>query len=412
MFSSSIFSQETSINRTYNTQEYESNIQFSSTSKNEIETQYFDFKKNPKLLERNINIIFHVLWNNQSQRLSQSTLENEIALLNNNFSEISFQSGHQSDPKGLYKSSHINDSQIEFCLISSTYLRRNVENINQVNYQNTSQKYWDINNDMKYDSKGGLDIVLPENILNIWIVNLEDSNAGFAQMPGNNSKTDGIVIDYQYISGHRDSHDEYSQGATLTHLIGNYLNLYDLWNPNCEDDKVSDTPIHNAPNYGCPEFAHLSSCDPNAFVVEMSMNYMDNTNDECQYMFTHGQVVRMQAILSEDGYRNNLTETLNCSSEEGIEEPIVESRSTENEDIDEDVIIYPNPTENGIWIELSNSKVYKIQILNQAGKVFYNGIFKAPNRKYIDLKAIATPGIYFVSFTSENESKTKKIILQ
>jgi hypothetical protein len=50
---------------------------------------------------------------------------------------------------------------------------------------------------------------------------------------------------------------------TLTHLMGNYLNLYDLWNESqpCADDYVDDTPIHNAPNGRFWQYRHVSTCD-------------------------------------------------------------------------------------------------------------------------------------------------------
>jgi hypothetical protein len=119
-------------------------------------------------------------------------------------------------------------------------------------------------------------------------------------MPGGPSATDGIVLDYRFLGSLGTVKAPYDQGKTLTHLVGNYLGLNDLWgNGHCADDLVDDTPPHNAPNFGCPGYRHISTCDDNP--VEMTMNFMDNTDDACMYMFTAGQVRRMRAALGESG---------------------------------------------------------------------------------------------------------------
>ena len=50
------------------------------------------------------------------------------------------------------------------------------------------------------------------------------------------------------------------------------------------------------PNYGTPGFPHIS-CEngPNG---DMFMNYMDYVDDAAMFMFTPGQVTRMNATLA------------------------------------------------------------------------------------------------------------------
>ena len=74
-------------------------------------------------------------------------------------------------------------------------------------------------------------------------------------MPGGPVATDGIVIDYRYFGTGGTAIAPYDEGRTLTHLVGNYLNLHDLWNDvsRCSDDEVADTPVHNGPNYALPK---------------------------------------------------------------------------------------------------------------------------------------------------------------
>ena len=80
------------------------------------------------------------------------------------------------------------------------------------------------------------------------------------------------------------------------------MNLRHIWgDATCGSDLVSDTPSHNTANYGCPTFPHYSTCSGSP--VEMTMNYMDYSNDACMYMFTIGQKNRMRAIFNSGGPR-------------------------------------------------------------------------------------------------------------
>ncbi|KAA6447013.1 hypothetical protein DX928_23535 [Bacillus swezeyi] len=60
-------------------------------------------------------------------------------------------------------------------------------------------------------------------------------------------------------------------------------------------DYVDDTPNQAKQNYGTPTYPHIS-CD-NGPHGDMFMNYMDYVNDETMFMFTAGQVARMDACL-------------------------------------------------------------------------------------------------------------------
>ena len=86
----------------------------------------------------------------------------------------------------------------------------------------------------------------------------------------------------------------YNLGRTLTHELGHYFNLRHIWGSGfCGNDFVADTPQHNTSNGGCPPSNHLSTCPGTP--LELTMNYMDYTNDACMYMFTAGQTARMIA---------------------------------------------------------------------------------------------------------------------
>jgi PKD repeat protein len=75
---------------------------------------------------------------------------------------------------------------------------------------------------------------------------------------------------------------------------------------------VSDTPVHEQANAGCPSFPHNinSQCNPGPN-GEMYSNYMDYTDGVCQNIFTQGQVARMNAVLA--GTRANLISASNLA---------------------------------------------------------------------------------------------------
>jgi len=85
------------------------------------------------------------------------------------------------------------------------------------------------------------------------------------------------------------------------------LNLRHIWgDATCGNDLVGDTPLHNTYNFGCPPANHRSTCSGTP--VEMTMNYMDYTDDVCMYMFTIGQKTRMNAVFASGGPRNSFAQ--------------------------------------------------------------------------------------------------------
>ncbi|MFT5254000.1 MAG: hypothetical protein ACI87N_003060, partial [Flavobacteriales bacterium] len=65
----------------------------------------------------------------------------------------------------------------------------------------------------------------------------------------------------------------------------------------------SDTPVHKTYNFGVPTYPYESSCLP--VHNEMTMNYMDYTDDRGMYMFTNGQKSRMSALFVSGGARSS-----------------------------------------------------------------------------------------------------------
>lgn len=133
--------------------------------------------------------------------------------------------------------------------------------------------------------------------LNIWVCDISRSILGYAQFPGGNPATDGVVIGTSYFGI---TSGAYGLGRTATHEIGHYLNLRHIWGDGgcSQDDFVLDTPTSDRSNGGCPTFPTVHCNTP-----DMTMNYMDYTYDNCMYMFTDGQRNRMRAIFQSGGER-------------------------------------------------------------------------------------------------------------
>lgn len=162
-----------------------------------------------------------------------------------------------------------------------------------VERHNDRTKFWGTNDAVKlaYPPSD------PEHQLNIWVCDISRSILGYAQFPGGNPATDGVVIGGPYFGI---TSGVYGQGRTATHEIGHYLNLRHIWGDGgcSQDDFVLDTPVSDRYNSGCPSFPTLH-CN----TADMTMNYMDYTYDQCMYMFTDGQRNRMRPIFATGGFR-------------------------------------------------------------------------------------------------------------
>lgn len=122
---------------------------------------------------------------------------------------------------------------------------------------------------------------------------------GFAYYPSiladpTYSVLDGVVLDWRSLPG--GTFDIYSEGDTAPHEVGHWLALYHTFEGKCsaKNDYVSDTPAEFAPAFACP-VGRDSCATPSRPGVDPIYNFMDYTQDSCMFMFTPGQVERMQA---------------------------------------------------------------------------------------------------------------------
>lgn len=255
-----------------------------------------------------IPIIFHIVYSAGQAVPDKADVLEQIEALNRDFGEYKAPMESYIVNEVQMLTEYASDPGVFFCLPENDVIGNPID---PIQYVETDIPAWYPDDAMKKTTNGGVPNWSPDKFLNVWVVYLEDNWSGYAQMPGGPSSTDGIVIDARYMVN--DSTDEwygkyYAQGKTLTHLVGTYLGLYELWDEfvPCNDDKVDDTPIHNTINYFSGEINyHISLCD-SIYQAEMIMNFMDNTDDKILNMFTQGQKNRMKAVLSTSGLRGQL----------------------------------------------------------------------------------------------------------
>lgn len=231
-----------------------------------------------------IPVVFNVIYKTTAQNVSQAKLDAQIAVLNADFNATN---ADFSNVPSIFQPVAANVG-IRFV-------------IQAVNKKKTNKTSWSTNDAVKKTTLGGLNPTDPAHYLNIWVCNLGNGILGYAQFPGGSSATDGVVILYSSLPG--GSAAPYNKGRTATHEVGHYLNLRHIWgDATCGSDLVSDTPLHNTANYGCPASGHKSTCTGTP--VEMTMNYMDYTDDACMYMFTNGQKSRILSVFAAGGARS------------------------------------------------------------------------------------------------------------
>jgi hypothetical protein len=232
-----------------------------------------------------IPVVVNVLYRTTAQNISNAQIQSQIDVLNNDFNALN--SDYNSVPS-LFSGVKAN--------VGITFV------LDQVIRKSTTKTSWGTSDAMKKTAQGGLAPTSPTTKLNLWSCNIGGGILGYAQFPGGASATDGVVIDSRYFGLSGAANAPFNLGRTGTHEVGHWMNLRHIWgDANCGSDLVSDTPTHNEANYGIPAYPHYSTCSGTP--VEMTMNYMDYTDDAGMYMFSQGQKTRMAAIFLSGGPR-------------------------------------------------------------------------------------------------------------
>ncbi len=260
-----------------------------------------------------IPVVFHIVHNGDAlgvnENLPESLILAQLSQLNQDFALLNADAGLIP---GLFQPVAAN-TEIQFCLAQRKPDGTPTNGINRVQYAQASWTTGQVNSTLKPQT-----IWDRNQYLNVWSVVFGGTSSnvlGFAQFPGGNANTDGVVVAWNTVGSlaqPNPASTNYGKGRTLAHEVGHWLNLRHIWgDATCGNDFVDDTPVHQTSNSGCPAFPKTNNCAGGPW-TEMTMNYMDYTFDACMYMFTVGQKNRMRAVLNPGGFRFSLNSSLGC----------------------------------------------------------------------------------------------------
>jgi hypothetical protein len=272
-----------------------------------------------------IPVVFNIIKTVQDPFVSNAQILSQLDVLNEDFRRLN------SDANDDWIQAA--DCEIEFCLASRDIDGHAISGIRRKNVSTTgfsgnagALTY----NDLKTETFGiGIAKTPSTDYLNIWVTDIFNSCTGsdilgYAQFPGGDSETDGIVIHYIAFGTIGTAIAPYDLGRTATHEVGHWLNLYHPWGfaedqdeDPCDieydvdfcdvDDLVDDTPNTEEVHFSCNQ-GPFFSCNTS----DMVANYMDYSDDACMNLFTQGQKTRMVAIL--DLERNSLLQSEGCTA--------------------------------------------------------------------------------------------------
>lgn len=244
-----------------------------------------------------IPVVFHIVLINPAI-ISEAQIQAQLDTLNN------YIAGNNADSINIpnYFKPFFGKSVVKFCLARRSPSHQTTNGI--IRKRTTKQSFY-IDDAVKNNSTGGDDAWDPNKYLNIWISNLSSGMNGYATFPNMSSiDNQGIVISYTTLPSALPS--SFNQGKTLLHEVGHFFNLYHIWgddNGGCTgSDFCDDTPNQANATFGSHTGMITDSCSISTPGI-MYQNYMDYSNDDCLFMFTKDQVLRMETTLKNFRYR-------------------------------------------------------------------------------------------------------------
>ena len=140
--------------------------------------------------------------------------------------------------------------------------------------------------------------------LNLYITGIGGGTLGYATYPsefGTSPNLDGVVVRFDTLPG--GAMAPYNLGDTATHEVGHWLGLLHTFEGGCSNtnDGVRDTPAEAFGAIGCP--IGRDTCTGKYKGLDPVTNFMNYSDDDCMFLFTAGQVSRMQSQWAT--YRNS-----------------------------------------------------------------------------------------------------------
>lgn len=170
---------------------------------------------------KTVQTVFHVIHDGPEGNLTQSTVDSQIQVLNQDYKDYGF----------------------AFNLTATNY----VDNRSWFRFITPDSS---LQSQMKQSLRQG-----DASTLNLYSVNFSNNLLGYATFPWNvndNLTDDGVVFQFSTVPGGEEL--GYNMGKTATHEVGHWLGLYHVFQGGCSPpgDFVDDTPPQAVPTSGCP----------------------------------------------------------------------------------------------------------------------------------------------------------------
>jgi hypothetical protein len=343
-----------------------------------------------------IPVVFHVLYKNATQNISDAQINSQLAVLNNDYRKLN--ADFNSVVPAAFRPLGA-DMEIAFCKATRTPTGATTTGITRKSVGSNfvfEDSYYQAAGELAWDTT---------KYLNVWIGRFSDPQIlGFAYLPSAaGSAFDGLCIGDQFFGTTGTASAPFNKGRTGTHEIGHYFGLEHPWGDdfsNCgssaNSDGVADTPATDNPHYDCPSFpTNVNTCTSSANGA-MFMNFMDYVDDACMAFFTAGQKTIMQNTLA--GPRLSLLSSNGCGAL-GLNE--VEAIRA--------IAVYPNPVSKYFMITSPQIPIDEVEIFNTMGQFVKTQKLSLANN-VINIEELAS-GTYYLRIYNEGQFlKSDKVI--
>lgn len=223
-----------------------------------------------------IPVVVHIVYNNESQNISDAQVYSQIAALNRDYGATNADT--ILIPEALRDS--ITDMDLHFELVTADPLGNPTNGITRTESIITQWNLYSAGENnvekIKSSSTNGIDPWNPECILNIWVCNF--IVPGYAPPPGGDPEADGLVMHSHYF-GNGDVFSLGSDSGRITvHWVGHWLGLHDMTSVDDLDYCIEDDPEPEAEDFNFMHFDILS--------------------DDCTLMFFQSQKDSVHNVLA------------------------------------------------------------------------------------------------------------------
>ncbi len=379
---------------------------------------FIDMSKGAKSTLHNVNVVFHVVYQDSTQNIDDSVLYNQIDVLNEDFLRMNADS--------------VNLRSMFTPIAGKPNIQFNVAQIIRVfTTESFSVSFSGLPDHVKRTADGGSDAWNTDHYINIWVCKLESPFGalfGYAYPPDGLSnwpagsaapspELDGVVLDYRTVGRNNPVPFDDGMGGTFaingrtaTHEVGHYFGMRHIWGDgggffggdSCgEDDGIADTPNQGAQsNFDCDTL--LNTCidsiggmpDP-ADMPDLIENHMDYSDEYCKNMWTQMQATFMRNVLENE--RMLLLEPESVSDRSELE-----------------FSIFPNPVNNRLNIALpAMDSEGTITMVDLLGNLVRTHTLSQGNPVTLNWKTSElASGVYLVKVKSGSKTAVKKLVVK